>query len=66
MSNEKYLKRVCFKLSIKDKWLSTYWTNSNINELPYTLKGYMENIIQMFNEDTIYFKIERKLKEEGK
>ncbi|KKK52133.1 hypothetical protein LCGC14_3108000 [marine sediment metagenome] len=63
MSDKKYLKRVGFKLSIKDKWLYTYWIYSNMSELPYDLKNYIEHLVEMFNEDEIYIKIQRKKNE---
>lgn len=61
MSEKKYLRRIAFKLSVKDKWLYTYWYGCNCNELPYGLKTFFDHLTSMFNEDTLLIKIERRL-----
>ena len=60
MNDKKYLRRIGFKLEIKDKWLYTYWFYCNDDELPYDLKSFFDYLVKMFDTDELFIKIERK------
>lgn len=62
MEDKKYLRRIAFKLEIKDKWYYTYWIYCDFDELPYDLKNFFDYLIKMFNTEELFIKIERKKK----
>jgi len=59
-TENKYSRRIAFKLKVKDKWNYTYWWNCRVNEIPSTLKEYLNHLTEIFDGDELLIKIERR------